>query len=167
VVRGATLSRDATWRRLDVPYRFNHNVVVQNSTGTAVITVEAGARFRFDRGAGLTVADNAGLRVAGTAAAPVVFTSSATTPAAGDWLGLKLGNNCLSSQVDIAGLNLSYGGAQTYGPGTAGAIWWIDCGGSLRDSAITDSTTWGLFRVRATPALSNVTYRNNALGDAN
>jgi hypothetical protein len=167
IVRGATLSRDATWRRLDVPYRFNHHVVVQNTTGTAVITIEAGARFRFDRTAGLNIADNAGLRVQGTATDPVVFTSSAMTPAAGDWLGLKLGNSCLSSQVDIAGLTLSYGGAQTYGPGTAGAIWWIDCNGTLRDSTITDSTTWGLFRIRATPTVSNVTYRNNALGNAN
>ena len=41
VVRGATLSRDATWRRLDVPYRFNHNLVAQSATGAAVITSRA------------------------------------------------------------------------------------------------------------------------------
>lgn len=38
-------------------------------------------------------------------------------------------------------------------------------GGSIRDSSILDPTTWGLFRIRATPAVTNVTYRANALGN--
>lgn len=164
-VRGATLTRSATWRTLDVPYRFRNDVVVTPPTGTAVITVEAGGRYLFDRGADLTIADNAGLRVQGTSAARVTFTSSSTAPAAGDWLGLKLGNNCASREVDIAGLDLRYGGARTYGPGTAGAIWWIDCGGAIRDTTITDSATWGLFRIRATPTTAGLTYARNALGD--
>ncbi|MFO0602166.1 MAG: MopE-related protein [Polyangiales bacterium] len=164
-VRGATLRTGARWRALGVPYRVTQPVTVQALSGSAVIAIDAGARLRFDRGAGLTIADNAGLRVAGTAAEPVVFTSSAAAPARGDWLGIKLGNNCRSEDVDLAGLQVLYGGAQTYGPGTAGAIWWIDCAGSIRDSVIADSATWGLFRVRAAPAVTGLTWRNNALGD--
>jgi len=59
------------------------------------LTLEAGVELAFTPGGRLRVADDGAttgvLAIAGTAASPVVLTSAASVPTAGDWVGVTLG----------------------------------------------------------------------------
>ena len=95
----------------------------------ATLTIEPGVALRFKRGGILHVAlgtgDTAALGVlvaVGTAAKPIVFTSAAATPAAGDWLGIYYGqipdpaNRIDFARVEYAGGFSQVGGSACPGP---------------------------------------------------
>jgi hypothetical protein len=84
-----------------IPYRVgdepNSQLDVVSFTGTVpVLTIEPGVvlkfhpggRLRIDTNGGTTTPAKGALIAVGTAAKPIVFTSIAATPAAGDWLGI-------------------------------------------------------------------------------
>ncbi|MBX3219029.1 MAG: hypothetical protein KF795_00840 [Labilithrix sp.] len=105
-VDGGTVSKNATWGAWGVPYRVDATVYVQAPSGTATLTVAAGARLAM--GNGITfIADTRGLlNLAGTAASHVTVTSAAAAPVMGIWNYIEirsLGN--VFSYADI-----SYGG---------------------------------------------------------
>jgi hypothetical protein len=54
-----------------------------------LLTIEAGAKLRFEKESRLEVANGA-LSAIGTADKPVVFESAATSPAPGDWVGIVM-----------------------------------------------------------------------------
>lgn len=83
VARDGDLIASATWRAVDVPYRFAQAHVL-NDDG-AVIAIEPGAVLEFATQGGLRVGAGA-LRAVGTAAAPVTFTS--VSGSSGDWYGV-------------------------------------------------------------------------------
>ena len=105
---GEALAQDTTYRDLGVPYRVgdekgNGTVLRVGNSGSAgvapqasTLTIAAGVTMRMSAGAEIllnTPGDsstpaNGALVATGTAAKPVVFTSAAATPAAGDWVGL-------------------------------------------------------------------------------
>ena len=70
---------------------------IMANTGVAVLTVEPGVVWKFKKDTGLLQVDYAStpsravLVAKGTAAKPIVFTSAAASPAAGDWLGIWMG----------------------------------------------------------------------------
>jgi len=101
------LVQDVTMHNRGVPYRVGSepsSIIVGDSKPTstnALLTIEAGVKLRFATGgsAGTQLEVQGALRsgawesqgalvVAGTATDPVVFTSAAAVPAAGDWQGL-------------------------------------------------------------------------------
>lgn len=105
---------DVTWRDLGVPYHIGRpgtrNAVVQVNADTRIgsaptvavprLTLEPGVVLRFETGSRLEiehqvsstpVAATGALHAVGTAARPVVFTSAAAAPAAGDWTGIIFG----------------------------------------------------------------------------
>lgn len=89
-----------TLRDHGVPYRVgaaaNDQLDVAAVTGVAVLTIEpgvvlkfqAGGRLRIDTTGGTTTPSKGALVAVGTPAKPIVFTSVAAAPAAGDWLGI-------------------------------------------------------------------------------
>jgi hypothetical protein len=101
-----TITDGATMRDRGVPYRIG-NVSTSGDLliarrpgepGVSTLTIEPGVVLRFKPGGRLRVAAGTGdtpangaLVAAGTAARPIVFTSSAAAPAAGDWLGIWFG----------------------------------------------------------------------------
>lgn len=122
-VAGSGLLEDATLRDHGVPY------VIGRSTGSslrigggpdgslAVLTIEAGVVLKFQPEGGLSIqhATNdrpatAALRVLGSASAPVIFTSVADSPAAGDWRGLWFGG-VPSAMNQIEHARIEYAGA--------------------------------------------------------
>ena len=143
---------DTTMRALGVPYRIGLHSGANLRVGTdqpdgavATLTIEPGVTLRFaprsggpaDYGAGMYVqfggADRpatGALIAVGTEAAPIVFTSAADTPAAGDWFGVWFGAiPDPASRVDHA--RIEYAGSQTNaqsiacapgGPSYSGAI---------------------------------------------
>jgi hypothetical protein len=134
VDEGVNMSRglheNATLRDRGVPY----HVRTVDQTGLrvgasrmgampATLTIEPGVIMKFEREGALEIEYSAGpqpatgiLRAIGTAAKPIVFTSAAATPAAGDWRGLFYGGaispmNALDHvRVEYAGGDCSCGG---------------------------------------------------------
>ncbi|MBW6457367.1 MAG: Ig-like domain-containing protein, partial [Trueperaceae bacterium] len=77
VARDGNVVASATWRALDVPYRFFHAHVVNDPA--AVIAIAPGAVLEFTNQAGIRVGAGA-LRAIGTAAAKITFTSVSGDP---------------------------------------------------------------------------------------
>jgi hypothetical protein len=95
---------DTTIHARGVPYRIGSPTLgadldVGDVTGLVTLTIEPGVALRFptagrlrvEPGVGYTPA-RAALIAVGTPAAPIVLTSAAATPAAGDWHGLWFGS---------------------------------------------------------------------------
>lgn len=98
------LEEDSTMKNLGVPYvvgTFPADSLVVGGGADAplvTLTVEPGVRVEFHPGAALEIEHLTGdfaasgvLIAEGTAEEPIVFTSAAETPAAGDWQGLAYG----------------------------------------------------------------------------
>ncbi len=86
----------ATWRAVDVPYRFFDNHFIDDAD--AVITIEPGTTLEFDRGAGLRVNGGA-LSVVGTSDDRIVFTSASGNP--DDWRGLGIASSSDENVLDF------------------------------------------------------------------
>lgn len=101
-----------TWRNLNVPYIVSGELDIDGN-----LTVEPGTTFKFDVNGWLAIGYYAATTFIadGTATAPITFTTSAATPAAGGWRGIAFYgyaqtttkmNYCI---VDYAGSNSTYG----------------------------------------------------------
>jgi hypothetical protein len=113
VIRGnggpEAMAESATLHDRGVPYRvgINVNAVLDVGVTTGAVptlTIEPGVTIKFGAGATMRIdAANGtnpargGLVAIGTAGQPIVFTSAAATPAAGDWYGIWLGDQPLST----------------------------------------------------------------------
>lgn len=119
----ATLE-DVTVRERGVPYQVGAEQTfgtfnVGGGTAAVKLTIEPGVVMKFKKhaAAGLVIdkgsatrAANGTLVAVGTAAKPIVFTSAAAAPAAGDWLGLVFGNTpAAANQLDR--VEIRYAGA--------------------------------------------------------
>ncbi len=81
-----------TMRKRDVFYRMGSATdpnPAQSITAGSTLTIEPGVTLKFRSQYRLDVFDGAALVAVGTAAAPIIMTSAANAPAAGDWVGIK------------------------------------------------------------------------------
>jgi hypothetical protein len=103
-IAGGTLyiSRDLTLKKLGVPYYFYFDRVrISDQAGLVIptLTIQAGVEVRFDDYLQVGyvnpgISNTPGKLIAvGTVAEPIVFTSSKTVRAAGDWPGIHLFNS--------------------------------------------------------------------------
>jgi hypothetical protein len=142
VVPFRAIAGDEQFRARGVPYLIRGDFYMQPTTKTtSTLTIEAGVQLRFYREATsstryvMQIGDGASIDprpvtidIRGTAEKPVVFTSDAQTPQAGDWVGLYLdcsppaGNVFEHAQVLYAG---APSGTNSYG-----------CGPKANDAAI-------------------------------
>jgi hypothetical protein len=161
MVLADTVDDDGTWQALDVPYQIEGDIYVQGSARPE-LSIEAGCELRFDRNAGLLVGSGSygALEVLGTSSDPVLFTSSDSSPMAGDWDGITLGSYCTDASTNIEQAWIEYGGDNGYGN-----IYSYYCSGSITDSEVTDSSNWGIYVVGTAPSISGVSYSGNASGD--
>jgi hypothetical protein len=102
----------------------------------ATVTIGAGARLAFGAQKMLNV--NKGKLVArGTDKEPIVFTSAAKTPAAGDWIGIAFGDVMAGNVLDRVTVEYA-GNSNRFGTGVEAAIGIADTNGGR--IAITGST---------------------------
>lgn len=123
-IAGGGLSVDATLHERGVPYHVGRSnldpfVIGSGTEGElAVLTIEPGVILKMHPGTSFKIqhwtseAPSTGaLRAIGTAERPIVFTSAAATPAAGDWMGLWFGG-LPSEQNAIEFARIEYAGGE-------------------------------------------------------
>ncbi|MBN1944223.1 MAG: hypothetical protein JW797_01050, partial [Bradymonadales bacterium] len=137
----ATLTTSATWRAIDVPYRFLGRNYIDD--GGATITIQPGTILEFDSASGLRL--NAGtLRAPGTGDDPITFTSASGN--SNDWYGIGIASGSANNLLDHV---LIENAGQTYSTinnsrstnlyvGTSGRI-------AVTNSAFDNSGGWGIY----------------------
>ena len=115
VVTGSTVKASGTWQHLDADYSVTGDVVVKGSA-SPVVTIDAGTTLYMGDGVAFEVGDgtNGGMKTSGTTSSPVLFTSAASSPDAGDWDGIYFGSNTLASTT-LKGLEVEYAGGNGNG----------------------------------------------------
>lgn len=121
------VQEDTTLRDRGVPYRIGNSLtqgylVVENLKpgGTfSTLTIDPGVTLRFKQGAELVVetfsgtgAAHGALVAVGTPAKPIIFTSAAAVPAAGDWIGISF-NMTPASTNKVQHARVEYAGGLT------------------------------------------------------
>ncbi len=127
------LSRDATWRNHGVPYLLLQGLLLQTTSGSAHLTVEAGATLQVGPNEVIWARANAGLTLAGTAEAHVTVTSSRAGPSPGDWGRIGIDGEANGSQNVFTFTDIMYGGFEDHGQV------WLDVGARLELDDVTFS----------------------------
>jgi len=120
-IYGGHIDSDTTWAKNDMPYIATGSVAVYgNSTGTTtgVLNIEPGVEIRFDSGAYLSVvyssygatAYKGVLNAQGTDIELIKFTSNASTPAPGDWDGIRFMGSTQDAMTIIEHCIVEYAG---------------------------------------------------------
>ena len=123
------------------------------------LTIPAGVELRFAGNYHLVV--NGSLAVQGTESEPVVFTSNAAVPAAGDWAGIQVTSSATSVVIDHAVVEYASNGVYFNQPSV------VDDGACdtlcVRNSLIENNST-GVYLSASTATIENNTVRNNGNG---
>lgn len=86
-----TVTATRSWGVLSVPLYIDAGFRVE-----AILTIAAGTTLSMGPDTWIDVESSGSLKAVGTEAAPIRFTSSKPTPAAGDWYGITIdGNGCV------------------------------------------------------------------------
>ena len=147
-----------------IPYVLTGDLDVSAPGGVASLFLDPGVELQVVAGAEILVGVGGGgvLTASGTAGQPVLITSAEASPAPGDWQGITFGTGDGGSRLDE--VTVSYGGGNGYGNLLfAGVGSWPP---SVTGGVVTHSSSWGIYRAGgAAPALSGITFGNNASGD--
>jgi hypothetical protein len=134
---GSGLRENATMKDHGVPYRIGQGTNKRMAVEGATLTIEPGVKLRFEKDASFVVhhqnedaVAQAAVVAVGTAANPIVFTSAAAAPAAGNWIGLYFGGKPLGTNR-LEHVRIEYAGAECLCGGSTCS----DIGGK-HDSAI-------------------------------
>ena len=95
---GGSVTADLTLPAACSPYTIKDDIRVD---GNATLTVEAGATLRFQPDTKIWIGYSTAAKIVavGTAASPIIFTSAATTPGAGDWAGIVFWSNTMNGST--------------------------------------------------------------------
>ncbi|MBN2428958.1 MAG: hypothetical protein JXK94_11535, partial [Deltaproteobacteria bacterium] len=98
------ISTDTVWTLAGSPYLVNDDISVHGTDGddgVTTLTIEPGVEVRVNRahyiGIGASSGDPGALVAQGTEAAPILFTSNDSSPARGDWYGIRFYNTARDS----------------------------------------------------------------------
>ena len=72
---------------------------------------------------------------------------------------MYLGEHCDAADVKLSYVTVSYGGANGLGN-----VVFDQCDGTMTKSTVSASDAWGIYRLSATPTLTDITYSDNASG---
>lgn len=113
-ITGGTLDQSAVWTGQGIPTDVFDSIEVEGDADP-VLTLSPGVHLRFESDEWFDVGSsaNGGLISAGEDGNPVLLESSAPTPAAGDWLGLRLGDQILAG-TSLAWTEVRHGGQDAY-----------------------------------------------------
>ncbi len=137
-VNDGVISTPITWKKQTVPYYINTGISINSN-----LTIQEGTIMKFGSSGSIDVgySNNAVLTAVGSVTNPIIFTSSATTPAAGAWEGIYLWD---ASDNTI----FNYCEFQYAGKGTSAARAAIKSYGStytVSNSKFIFSSGWGVY----------------------
>ena len=130
-----------------------------NINNNAVLTIEAGTVIKFNSGASLSVGYNTtGTVLAnGTANSPIIFTSTAVSPTAGAWVGLRFYTN--TSNTSLTYCNILFAGSSS----NYGAVYLYSCDIAMNNCTISNSSSYGIKTYYANSKGGFVTFSNNTI----
>lgn len=131
VLDGPGVASDQLWLAHDAPYVAPSGFTVSTGSGSAHLTVQAGAEIRMGDGADIRVQQNGGLTLAGTAEAPIAVRSAKSAGSAGDWDEIRIESDSVDSLNDFDHVIIEHGGGSYYG-----AVW-VQNGASLAMTSCT------------------------------
>jgi hypothetical protein len=110
-VDGMTITETGTWLNHGVPYFVTDDIDIGDATNNPVVTIAAGTTVKLNIQTNIAVGYSSpgGLICDGTAG-QITFTSSVSSPSAGDWYGLYFWGNSMSSQCQLKNCKIEYGG---------------------------------------------------------
>jgi hypothetical protein len=137
-VTGSDVENSGTWLNHDVPYVLTDDVSIDNN---AVVTIEAGCIIALDADVELYCgyASPGGLIADGTSDT-ITFTSSRTSPSAGDWRSLAFYANSIDSQCRLRNCKVEYAGSHGYGN-----IYIDNCTPTITGCDIGYSSAYGIY----------------------
>ena len=118
--------QDVTLRDLGVPYifaedgtdKFELTIGGHSASESATLTVQPGVTMKMGPGSVISVQEGGKLVAAGEVAKPIVITSMAASPAAGDWGGLSFGATIRAGNT-LNYVTIAYAGGENLdNPGT-------------------------------------------------
>jgi hypothetical protein len=135
-ISGGAITETGTWRNHGVPYVLATSLEIGADAGP-VLTIESGATLKFTSGHHLAL----GYTVpAGLIADNVTFTSAASSPQQGDWVGIWFYGASTDAQCRLTNCTIAYGGSDDFGN-----IWTEDAKPTITGCAIRDSKGWGVY----------------------
>jgi large repetitive protein len=155
---GNFYNQTVTWNKLTVPYHIDGMFIYDDGE----LTLSAGISMLF-KGAGFLSVGNSSygkLIANGTVNEPIIFSSAASSPSAGDWRGLEfmeyitngtILNNC---KVLYGGKDDGYG-ANVYSYGNGSKL-------TVTNSEIGYSITCGFHAEDCSPIISGIVYTQNS-----
>ncbi|MGD9163049.1 MAG: CARDB domain-containing protein, partial [Desulfobacteraceae bacterium] len=162
VVLGDRVDRNTTWSN-ETPLCIvtgNITVAYPNYTSTATLTIEPGVEVKFNSGAGMYVGyrdDYGALFAQGTEEDPIIFTSNATTPGAGDWRGIYFRDYTNASASRLEHCVVEYAGSED-----SSAIFLNSVNVPILNSVIQYSSTNGLYLSNSSSPIRNCIISNNS-----
>ncbi len=157
-VVGGTLTLDADWPHV-LPLRVTSSLTVKGTDGDdniTTLTIEPGVEVRFNKNTKLEIGAGSGdpgaLVAEGTTADPVLFTSNETSPAAGDWYGVRFQNTTDDATTSLSNCIVEYAGYANQG-----SVYVYYSAPELQDSIIRYGSSYGVYVYSGNPTLSNVT----------
>jgi len=90
--------------------------------------------------------------IVGMTATGITFTSASSSPAPGDWDGVKLDSRCDAADVILEWVTVEYGGDNGKGD-----LYIYACDATISDTTVAWSSTWGIYVTSASPTLSDIT----------
>lgn len=161
---------EVTWARQGIPYVIDNDLYIGSETG-AKLTIEPGTTVQFTAGSGVYVGYYGGtfgiLVAAGDPDQMITFTSGAPEgfKSAGDWDGIWFYDGTGSNSV-LDYCMVSYGGGYSNNSGNLSVVNENPGVPVISNSMIENSAAWGIYvNNSSSPTLSDVTYKDNALGD--
>ncbi len=113
-VVGETINQNTHWQKWTAPYVVLGTIYVyKDTTTTATLTIDSGAVIKFNTGTSMQIGSGSSmgaLIAKGAAGNSILFTSSQTTPAPGNWYGVTLSGGA-SSASDIEYTTIEYAGS--------------------------------------------------------
>jgi hypothetical protein len=156
-VEAHDVSSEATWAATDASFFIKGNCRL-----FAPITVDPGANFTFQDGGQLTVkGDGASLTADASGSETITFEGAAATP--GYWEGIEVETN--NPKNVLNNVEIAHGGS-----GDWAGVWVRGSGRlSVKNSTITNSSTWGIVieKGAAIPSFSNNELTNNQTAPLN
>ena len=160
-VVGGTISRDATWKD-SIPLKILGSLTVKGIDGEdnlTTLTIDPGAELRFGLYLQLVIGGTSGdpgaLMAVGTTEKQIKFTSSAATPAPGNWYGILFSTTAEDSSI------MDYCIVEYAGYGGNGGVKTYYSSPTIQNSLIQNNSTYGIYNYYGSPTVSNTTINGN------